>query len=358
MFAKTTELSVSSGVLDDALRSLRITGSLLLRESYSAPWAVAIPDTKALGALLDLPPGVRAVAFHLVEFGHCEIAYDRAASAVLKAGDMAVCFGGAAHRIAAGSRAQAQTIATLLSGGTNTRRPDGSSHAPTTSLLCGVFLLRHVELNPLLAALPCVVHSTLARAGALHNLSGVARLLSDELERTSHGSGYVIERFVEVLCAEAVRAHIEATPNNEAGWFRGLRDPVVGKALAAIHASPGEDWSVQRLASAVAMSPSRFAARFTESLGDSPMAYVATWRMNVACRRLAASGLSIDQIATEVGYESGAAFNRAFKKLVGLPPAAWRAQERLGSAQEDGAATTGSTRRFDKRWGGSPMKKP
>lgn len=327
-FAKTTAMMNGHGAVDDALRSLRITGSLLLRESYAAPWAVAVPDSKELSQLLGLAPGVRAVAFHLVEFGHCEIAYGRADSVLLKAGDLAVCFGGAAHRIAAGKRPQTQAIAGLLSGGTNTQRPDGSSHAPTTSLLCGVFLLRHVELNPLLSALPGLVHSTLTRTGALHNLSGVARLLSDEMERVSHGSGYVIERLVEVLCAEAIRAHIETASSGDVGWFRGIKDPVVGRAIAAIHARPGEDWSVQRLAHEVSMSPSRFAARFSESLGDSPMAYVASWRMNIACRKLATSGLAIDQIAADVGYESHAAFNRAFKKLVGLPPATWRARER------------------------------
>lgn len=334
IFAKTTEKAGTHGVVDDALRSLRITGSLLLRERYAAPWAVAMPDAKALGKLLILPTGVRAVAFHLVEFGHCEVVCDGADPVVLKAGDMAVCFGGAAHRIAAGKRTQAQAIAGLLSGvSTNTQRPDGTNRTPTTSLLCGVFLLRHVELNPLLAALPSVVHSTLARAGAMHNLSGVARLLSDELERASHGSGYVIERFVEVLCAEAIRAHIEAAPDHDAGWFRGLKDPVVGRALAAIHAGPGEDWSVPRLAREVSMSPSRFAARFSESLGDSPMAYVANWRMNIACRKLATSSQSIDQIAADVGYESTAAFNRAFKKLVGQPPAAWRIHTRPRAVQ-------------------------
>ncbi|MEO8104058.1 MAG: AraC family transcriptional regulator, partial [Betaproteobacteria bacterium] len=103
-------------------------------------------------------------------------------------------------------------------------------------------------------------------------------------------------------------------------------DPVAGRAISAIHANPGEDWSVPRLASEVSMSPSRFSARFTASLGDSPMAYVAKWRMNVACRKLAASRMPIEQIAAEVGYESHAAFNRAFKKFVGASPSAWRSR--------------------------------
>jgi AraC-like DNA-binding protein len=148
--------------------------------------------------------------------------------------------------------------------------------------------------------------------------------MADEIERTAFGAGYIVERLLEILCAEAVRAHIETAPQQTVGWFRGIKDPVVGRAIKAIHLNPAEDWSIPRLAGAVAMSPSRFAARFSESLGESPMAYVAKWRMNVACRKLTASRIGVDQIAADVGYESVAAFNRAFKKHVGLPPAAWR----------------------------------
>lgn len=324
LFAKTTVFTKNSGVVDDVLRSLRITGCLLLRDNYAAPWAVVVPDAQQLAKLLGLPKGVRAVAFHLLEFGHCEISYGDTNSVLLKAGDMAVCFGGGQHRIAVGKRVQPQEIANLIAGAPNTQRPANVNQTPATSLLCGVFLLRHVELNPLLADLPPLVHCTVGRRGALHNLSGAARLLAEEIERGEQGSAFVIERMVEVLCAEAVRAHLEATPADGAGWFRAIKDPVVGRALAAIHAAPGENWSVQRLADRVSMSPSRLAARFAESLGASPMAYLASWRMNVACRKLAGSDASIERIAAEVGYSSNAAFHRAFKKMLGQPPAAWR----------------------------------
>jgi AraC-like DNA-binding protein len=328
LFAKATSGASTVGILDDALRSLRISGTLLLRESYSTPWAIAIPRGDQLGTLLGLRHDTRAVAFHLVEFGHCEIKADGTNAMLLTAGDMAICFGGGMHRIAAGRPSKTQPVATLLSGGANTQHPGITGRPVGTSLICGVFLMHNTELNPLLSALPPVVHATLSRSGELHNLSGVARLLTDEIERSASGSSYVIERLLEVLCAEAVRAHIEDAPSQDVGWFRGIKDPVVGRAIAAIHASPGDDWSVSRLASQVAMSPSRFAARFSESLGASPMVYVTRWRMNVACRKLVASRLAVDQIAADVGYESPAAFNRAFKKLVGLPPAAWRARER------------------------------
>jgi len=325
-FAKTTASSEISGVLDDALRSLRIRGSVLLRETYAAPWAIAIPDALALARLLDVPRDTRVVAFHLVEFGHCEIHPEGGDRTLLTAGEMALCVGGVGHRIAAGRGAKAQEIAGLLEGKPNIQRPDASGRPASTSLLCGAFLLRQSDLNPLFAALPTMMVSNLSRTGELHNLSGVARLLAEEIDRSHSGNGYVAERLLEVLCAETLRAHAETGSRQDVGWFRALRDPVVGKAIAAIHARPGEDWSVARLAQAVAMSPSRFAARFSECLGDSPMAYVARWRMSLACRRLASTRVGIDRVAGDLGYESAAAFNRAFKKLVGMPPAAWRSR--------------------------------
>lgn len=326
MFAETTNSSTRERILDDAIRALKVTGTLLLRESYAGPWAVSIPGRNELNTILKLPRNTYAIAFHLVEYGHCEIRLDQSESVLLKAGDMAVCFGGAPHRLAVGQRGAAQPIAALLGGKRNERRPEIVGRSADTSLICGVFLLQYPDFNPLLAALPPVLHASLAQSGELHNLSGVARLIANEIARSSAGSTYVVERLVEVLCAEAIRACVDAAPSHVMSWLRAIKDPIVGRAIAAVHASPGDDWSVNRLASEVSMSPSRFAARFSESLGLSPMSYVTRWRMNVACRALDESRISVDQIATTVGYESPAAFNRTFKKLVGLPPATWRAR--------------------------------
>lgn len=325
-FAETTDVIVMNDVLDDALRSLYIKGSLLLREAYAPPWAIAIPSADQLALLLDIKKGTRVVAFHLVEFGHCEVQAD-GFGLTLSAGELVVCFGGVAHRLFQGNTTQTQSIETLLAGSANAQRPASTGNALGASLLCGVFMLHHTAFNPLYAALPPIMRVSLSRPGELHNLSGVAHLMAREIGRTSCGRGYIVERFLEVLCAEAIRSHIEAAPRQEIGWFRGIKDPVIGGAMKAIHLRPAENWSVQRLAHEVSMSPSRFAARFTETLGDSPMAYLAKWRMNVACRKLTSSTAAIEQIASDVGYESAAAFNRAFKKHVGLPPAMWRLRE-------------------------------
>jgi AraC-like DNA-binding protein len=160
----------------------------------------------------------------------------------------------------------------------------------------------------------------------MHNLSGAARLMADELDRSTGRGGYIIERLLEVICAEAVRAHAETTTRQEGNWFKGVRDIAVSRALAAIHRHPGDAWTVQKLATHASMSPSRFAARFNKAMGESPMAYVTKWRMNTACRKLTSTTIGVDRITSDVGYESVAAFNRAFKRHVGLPPAAWRAR--------------------------------
>lgn len=324
-YAVTTDSSISFSILDEILSALRISGSILLREAYATPWSIAIPDHAVLSALLGASPGARVVAFHLVEFGHCTLQTDHGGESMLNAGEMAICFGGGPHHLAQGPAGEAMAVETLLSGGGNPRHPDVVGQTAGTALLCGAFVLHDTAFNPLFAALPAVLHAPLYRAGALHNLAGVARLMAEELDRRAPAHGYVVERLLEVLCAEALRAYMETLPQREANWFCGIQDPVVGKAIATLHARPGEAWTVPRLAGQVAMSPSRLSARFTEAVGDSPMAYLTKWRMNVACRWLRDTRLGIERIAADLGYDSQAAFSRTFRRHLGASPSAWRA---------------------------------
>lgn len=324
--ADTTDDFHYSMVFDDALKSLHVTGSVLLRENYEPPWGVAVPGSHDLSTLLETNKGVQIVAFHLVEFGHCVIETDGGEAHHLKAGEIAVCFGGQPHLLSQGKPKKTQNIESLLKGGPNLQKADPTSASDQTALLCGVFLLSHIELNPLISALPAVMRTSLSNTGSFNNLSGVARLMAEEIDRNAMGSNYVVERLLEILCAEVIRSYVESFSSHKPGWFKGIKDPIIGKALAAIHGHPGADWSVQKLASGVAMSPSRFAARFTESIGDSPMSYVTKWRINVACRSLANNKNSIDRVAETAGYDSPAAFSRAFKKHMGVSPTVWKAQ--------------------------------
>jgi AraC-like DNA-binding protein len=128
----------------------------------------------------------------------------------------------------------------------------------------------------------------------------------------------------ELMFVEVVRRHIDSLPSDAASWLSGLRDDHVGAALALMHARPAEDWTLGRLAREVGLSRSAFADRFAHFVDESPMQYLTRWRMQLASRLLERQGMSVARAAGEVGYESEAAFNRAFKKCVGLPPGAWR----------------------------------
>lgn len=321
---KKTEHNKANDLLSSALHAMHISGALLLREIYSPPWGVSIPEAVALNPMLAVRPDTRVVAFHMVEFGHCEVKTASGQTEVLKAGEMIVCFGGEGHRICDGQPMAVQSVQALLGGETNYRHPNVTGVSAGASVICGVFLLQHTEFNPLLAALPAMMRVNLERGGEFNNFAGIARLMIEEVDMQPLGGNYVVERLLEVLCAQAIRAYLQSAPKASAGWLRASQDPIVGRAMAAIHAHPGASWSVAVLAKMVAMSPSRFAARFTESLGESPMAYVTKLRMNVACRLLSSSQSGIEKIATDVGYDSAAAFNRAFKNHLGVPPGAWR----------------------------------
>jgi len=191
-------------------------------------------------------------------------------------------------------------------------------------VVCGFLGLDERPYNPLLAALPNVIH--LSAAGANSGASGLGTLLAMAVKESGSaraGGENVLARLSELVFVEAVRRYLETLPPAQTGWLAGLRDPVVGQSLAALHGEPSQAWTVDRLARLVGLSRSVFAERFTEMVGEPPMQYLALWRMQLASRLLMEGG-RVAAVAAAVGYESEAAFSRAFKKLVGQAPATWR----------------------------------
>jgi AraC-like DNA-binding protein len=144
----------------------------------------------------------------------------------------------------------------------------------------------------------------------------------------------MLAKLAEVMFVEVIRKHIASLPKDSRGWLSALRDRHIGRAIQAIHGQPARQWTLEMLAHEVGLSRSVFAERFVHCVGLSPMNYLGRWRMQLAARRLEIPDVSIAQIAAEVGYESEAAFNRSFKKYVGVPPGAWR-KTRILSARSD-----------------------
>jgi AraC-like DNA-binding protein len=138
------------------------------------------------------------------------------------------------------------------------------------------------------------------------------------------GSQSVLNRLSELMFVEVIRMHMDQLANNNTGWLAGLRDPLVGRALTLLHARPAHSWTVEELASETAASRSALADRFTQIVGCPPIQYLTQWRMQLAAKRLSDPGVKVAAVAHDVGYESEAAFSRAFKKFVGRSPSQWR----------------------------------
>lgn len=316
-------------ILSDVLDSLHICGSLLLHESYKMPWAIALPGADQLGKHLNVQPGTRVVPFHLVERGYIEVtATESSASGhaplVVEAGEMMIGFSGASHQIGQGQDPHIFPVENVFAGKDVPFRCSKDTRNVSVLCLCGVFYLQDTHLNPLFASLPPVLHAPVSQAETFQNLSGVANLIAQELDQRSPGSDFMVERLLELLCAGAIRSYMDKIQLQDSNWLASLKDPIISQALALVHTQPGYAWSVETLASSVDLSPSRFAARFKNTLGESPMSYVAKWRIHVASRLLKHTDNTISKIASQVGYENLAAFNRAFKRHLDMPPGAWR----------------------------------
>jgi AraC-like DNA-binding protein len=325
-----------SDVLGAALRSLRIGGSTVLHEDYAPPWALRIPTSTDLAALLGQGDHRQAVAFHLVRKGGFTLRTSDGTSHRVRTGELAIVFGGASHTMSDGKVTHAVPLADALAAKQRTRgrarRPDA------TWLVCGVFVVQDAGLHPLFRALPDVL---VAQAHPAHEGTGeprsmlsnpIVELLVRELDRKDPGSTYAVSRLVELLCLEALRVHASSQTALPPGFLRGLSDEAAARAMRVIVERPEVHLSVAVLARAAGLSPSRFAARFREAVGESPLEFATRWRVDVAGRMLARSDASVAEIAERVGYQSPAAFSRAFSRVAGTSPRAFRDARRDASA--------------------------
>jgi AraC-like DNA-binding protein len=201
---------------------------------------------------------------------------------------------------------------------------DGGGDERAT-IVCGFLGCDARPFNPLLAALPRVLHVR----GAARSDTSLGQLINvavDEANRKRPGGEALLERLSEMMFVDVLRRYLEALPAEHTGWLAGLRDRFVGRALAMLHERPAYRWTIDELGDKVGLSRSALHERFVELVGQPPMHYLALWRMQLASQLLVQSTLYVASIAVETGYESEAAFSRAFKRLVGVPPAFWRRQ--------------------------------
>ena len=306
---------------DDTLNALRHVGQVLLSESYTAPWAIHIPNADKLGQLLALDRRARAVPFHFVRRGSFHLRVSDRDAILINEGETAILFGGKDHLMYERSTLNAAEFSDIIKDHQRSANQEAGSG---TELICGVFVMTQANGNPMFEALPNLLVADLSGKSGGRTLCALGNILASEIETPRMGSSYMIGRLLQMLCAEAIRAHLENGQDHGPNWFNGLRDRKIGGALNLIHTDPAAAVTVPDLARHAGMSGSRFAARFREKLGVSPIRYLASWRMALAAQHLAEGEKTVSQVAEMVGYESLPAFNRAFRRAHGCPPGAWR----------------------------------
>jgi AraC-like DNA-binding protein len=310
--------------LSDLLRVVRLDGAYFYAVEAAEPWIVESAPAAELTPQI-LPGSEHLISYHILTSGHCYARLIGGEPVLLSAGDVLVFPHGDANVMSSGRDLQAPGVTTSFPNRYPTTVILGPGKAPAATFVCGFLGCDRRPFNPLLASLPKLLHM---RSMSADWLKGFAGRVADPSQRGRPGADGVLTRLAELMFIELLRRYLEELPANQFGWLAGLRDGVVGRALELLHARPGHDWTLEELARKAHSSRTNLTKRFTELLGQPPMQYLMQWRMQVAAGLLAQSEMKVAAIATDVGYNSEAAFSRAFKKATGLAPGAWREKKR------------------------------
>jgi len=319
---------MAADALSDLLRTVRLTGATFFSVAATEPWVVEQPPPEMILPKI-LPGAKHLISYHVVTEGRCFANIIGDAPVPLETGEIIVITKGAPHVMSSspGMRADPVTpeaIALATAGPLPFFVKYGGDGPPSARLVCGFLACDARPFNPLLENLPPVMTATGSGDGPAGLLGQFTRWAVMESADMRAGGESVLAKLSELMFIEVVRRYLQALPPERAGWLAGLRDPFVGKALSLMHGQPAHDWTIEELGKQVGLSRSVLAERFADLVGMPPMQYLTRWRMQVAAGLLGRQSASIASIAEQTGYESEAAFSRAFKKWVGTPPSVWR----------------------------------
>ena len=300
----------STDPLGEALHFLRMRGVMYCRSECTAPWA------------LELPPFEDCLMFHVVTSGRCHLEVDGSDDHTLQPGEFALVPHGAGHRLTSEHGVAPAKLFDLPREQISDRYEilrHGGGGAPTT-VMCGAVRFDHPAAHRLVTLLPTVITIDAWNTPELEWIQSTLRLMAIEAQEMRPGGETIVTRLADILVIQAIRSWIAKDPAAQTGWLGALQDKQIGRALAIVHRDPAQPWTVASLADHVAMSRSAFAARFTSLLGEPAMHYVTRWRMHVALAWLKEDGAPLGEVAGRLGYESEAAFSRAFKRFLGFSP--------------------------------------
>lgn len=313
--------------LSDVLRVVRLNGGVFLDARFSAPWSLAgrVEGVDFEPFLDSGVPPAQVIGFHYVVRGRMLARVENGPPIELKAGEIVLLPRNDVHILASDLKVQPQRASDVVlpPAGAGIPQVTYGGGGEETHLVCG-YLGTDAFQSPLIASLPPLISLNVAESPGASWIANSFAFAAQGLAEGSVGSATVLARLSELMFVEAVRRYISTLPAEATGWLAGLRDAAVGKALALMHTQIARSWTAEELAQAVNLSRSAFADRFTALMGVPPMTYLTNWRMQVAAQKLRDGRQSVGQIAFDIGYESEAAFTRAFKRELGAPPATWR----------------------------------
>jgi AraC family transcriptional regulator, alkane utilization regulator len=320
--------------LSHVLQAVQLNGAVYLSGEFTAPWCVIGRATSDICAAY-LPRSDRVVSYHFIAEGCCRarLADDEHSAIELEAGDVLVVPQGDAHLLGSDLTLEPTPSAPLLAThvdahpGKVLRLLYGGGGTPTR-MVCGFLTCEGTLSNPLLLSLPRLFKVSVGTGIESAWLESALGFAAAEAAEPRAGTATVLAKLSELLFVQAVRRCIDSLPENEKGWLAALRDRYVGRAMLQLHANPARAWTVDELAGNVGLSRSALAQRFTDLLGQPPMQYLARWRLHAAARELRNGSKSLANVASAAGYDSEAAFSRAFKREFGLPPASWRTSQK------------------------------
>lgn len=317
----------------EILSGVKLNGALFFNAEFSAPWGVDTPASQELTPIL-APGAPHLVIYHYVIDGNA-FAHMEGRSVALRPGDIVVLPHGAPHTMTSEARAaesrespavrskvQSRDLTMLKAGGGGER----------TRLVCGYMACDPLMSRPILSGLPPIFKVNVRTDRSGQWLESSILQLVEEASSARVGSQAMLAKLSEALFVDTLRRYVASLPEEETGWLSGSRDPVVGKSLGLMHQQVDYPWTIADLAKQVGLSRSALVERFTRYLSEPPMTYLTRWRLQLAARALAKTPKGVAEIASEVGYESEAAFNRAFKREFGLPPARYRREQRSATS--------------------------
>ncbi|HVJ52279.1 MAG TPA: AraC family transcriptional regulator [Aliidongia sp.] len=312
--------------LSDVLRVAHLTGGVFLQADFFEPWCIATQVRPEHCAPYLGRPMAHMISFHYVIEGSFQARVEGGEVFELAAGEIVLFPRNDMHFL--GSHLDlppvlaSDVMVPATDGGLSAIRLGGNG-APAR-IICGFLGCDGMEGNPLISTLPPVLHLDVGEAGAAEWVRSTFQYAAREMSSGRPGSETLLAKLSELLFVQAMRRYVDTLPPERTGWLAGLRDPHVARSLALFHGDIARAWTVDDLGRAVGLSRSALADRFTRLVGQAPMHYLSNWRMQVAAHHLRNTSASLTQVAERIGYDSEAAFSRAFKRAFGAAPATWR----------------------------------